>query len=181
MRATIRYFHDNSAGARGMCIICEMTKSTSNLIEGVRFKPLKVIPDERGRLMEILRSDDPDFSRFGQVYLTTGYPGVVKAWHYHKKQTDYFSVVHGMMKVVLYDPREASSTMGEINEFFLGVHNPSLLVIPPFVYHGFKTISECEALLINVTTEVYNYDEPDEHRIAPHGEVVPYDWDRKDG
>src|SRR4030066_1948114 len=116
------------------------------MIEGVMVKQLKVIPDERGRLMEILRCDEEMFEKFGQVYLTTGYPGVVKAWHYHKGQTDHFCVVKGMMKVVLYDPRDGSLTKGEVNEFFLGEHRPILLKIPPLVYHGFKTVSMEEAL-----------------------------------
>ena len=68
------------------------------MIEGVKTKKLRVIPDERGRLMEILRSDDDLFDKFGQVYMTTAYPGVVKGWHYHKVQTDHFCVVYGMMK-----------------------------------------------------------------------------------
>src|SRR4030066_204644 len=111
------------------------------MIEGVMVKQLKVIPDERGRLMEILRCDEEMFEKFGQVYLTTGYPGVVKAWHYHKGQTDHFCVVKGMMKVVLYDYRDGSPTKGEVNEFFLGEHRPILLRIPPLVSHGFKTVS----------------------------------------
>ena len=82
------------------------------MIEGVMVKRLRVLPDERGRLMEILREDDEIYMRFGQVYLTTGYPGVVKAWHYHKGQFDHFCVVKGMMKVVLYDPREDSPRRG---------------------------------------------------------------------
>ena len=153
----------------------------ANLIAGVRLKKLRVIPDERGRVMEILRSDDEGFDRFGQAYVTTGYPGVVKAWHYHEKQTDRFCVVHGMMKVVLYDPRTDSPTKGAINEFFLGVHNPAVLFIPPMVYHGFKTISEHEAVLVNIPTELYNYERPDERRLPAHGGEVPYDWSRKDG
>ena len=80
--------------------------------------------------MEMLRADDEIFIRFGQVYMTTAYPGAVKAWHYHKKQVDNFVVVKGMMKVVLYDGREASPTFREINEFFMGEHNPMLLQIP---------------------------------------------------
>jgi dTDP-4-dehydrorhamnose 3,5-epimerase len=156
-------------------------QGVSNLIDGVKVKKLKVIPDERGRVMEILRSDDPDFAAFGQAYLTTGYPGVVKAWHYHQKQTDHFCVVSGMMKIVLYDARETSPTKGKINEFFAGEHNPVLIVIPPLVYHGFKTVSEKEALLVNIPTEVYNYDSPDEHRINPHSGEIPYEWNRKDG
>ncbi|MDA8121893.1 MAG: dTDP-4-dehydrorhamnose 3,5-epimerase family protein, partial [Deltaproteobacteria bacterium] len=97
------------------------------MIDGVVIKQLKVIPDERGRLMEILRVDDEIFSKFGQVYLATGYPGVVKAWHYHKVQTDHFCVVKGTMKVVLYDSRDGSPTKGEVNEFFPGEHRPILL------------------------------------------------------
>ena len=97
------------------------------MIEGVMVKQLKVIHDERGRLMEILRCDEEMFEKFGQVYLTTGYPGVVKAWHYHKGQTDHFCVVKGMMKVVLYDSRDGSPTKGEVNEFFLVEHRPTLL------------------------------------------------------
>ena len=71
------------------------------MIEGARVKPLRVMCDERGRLMEMLRSDDEIFKGFGQTYMTTAYPGVVKAWHYHRKQCDHFVVVAGMMKVVL--------------------------------------------------------------------------------
>ena len=151
------------------------------MIEGVRIKRLKVIPDERGRLMEMLRADDEIFLKFGQVYMTTAYPGAVKAWHYHKKQVDHFVVVKGMMKVVLYDGRERSSTYKEINEFFMGEHNPILLQIPPLVFHGFKCISESEAIVINCPTEVYSHQDPDEYRVEPHGGEIPYDWSRKDG
>ncbi|HUV40149.1 MAG TPA: dTDP-4-dehydrorhamnose 3,5-epimerase family protein [Planctomycetota bacterium] len=151
------------------------------MIDGVKVKKLKPIPDERGRVMELLRSDDEVFQKFGQCYLTTAYPGAVKAWHYHKVQTDYFACVAGMMKLVLYDAREGSPTKGEINEFFVGVHNPQLVVIPPRVMHGFKCISATEALVINCPTELYRYDAPDEFRAPAHSDEVPYDWTRKDG
>lgn len=151
------------------------------MIQDVAVKRLRVLCDERGRLMEMLRSDDEFFKGFGQVYLTAAYPGVVKAWHYHRKQWDHFVVVAGMMKVVLYDSREGSPTYGEVNEFFMGVHNPILLQIPPLVYHGFKCISETEAVVVNTPTEVYNYKEPDEYRVDPHHNDIPYNWARKDG
>lgn len=151
------------------------------MIQGVVTKKLRVIPDERGRLMEILRSDDDLFIKFGQLYLTTAYPGVVKGWHYHKNQFDNMAVVKGMMKIVLYDNREGSKTRGEINEFFAGEYNPLLIKIPPGVLHGFKCISETEALVVNCPTEVYNYEKPDEFRIHPHKNDIPYDWSRKDG
>ena len=151
------------------------------LIDGVKIKNLKVIPDERGRLMEMLRSDDDLFIKFGQIYMTTAYPGVVKAWHYHKIQTDNFVAVKGMMKVVLYDSREDSPTHGLVNEFFMGEHNPILLQIPNLVYHGFKCISENEAIVINTPTETYKYGNPDEYRVHAHDNDIPYDWERKDG
>jgi len=146
------------------------------MIDGVQVKKLKPIADERGKLMEILRCDDPFFQKFGQVYLTTAYPGVVKAWHYHKKQTDHFCVVKGMMKVVLYDDREGSPTRGEVNEFFLGEDNPMLVAIPPGVHHGMKGIGTEQAYLLNCPTEPYNPAEPDEYRIDPFQNEIPYDW-----
>lgn len=151
------------------------------MIKGVKVKKLNPIPDERGRVMEVLRRDDDLFIKFGQVYITTAYPGVVKAWHYHKKQTDSFAAIHGMMKVVLYDPRLNSPTKGEINEFFMGVHNPILVQIPAGVYHGFKCISEHEAIMLNCPAEPYNRKKPDEFRLPPDTSEIPYDWARKDG
>jgi len=150
------------------------------MIDGVRVTPLKAIPDERGRLMEIFRCDEPDFEKFGQVYLTTAYPGVVKAWHFHKKQTDNFVCVQGMMKVALYDARDGSPTRGEVNEFFLGVWNPVRLRIPNGVYHGFKCVSTGEAMIINTPTEPYRRDHPDEYRLPAHTDEIPYDWGRED-
>jgi len=150
-------------------------------IEGVAVKKLKVIPDERGKLMEIIRSDDDIFGKFGQVYITTAYPGVVKAWHFHNFQDDHFTVVRGMMKVVLYDGREDSPTHGKLNEFFIGEDNQMVVKIPKRVIHGFKCISETEAMVLNLVTEPYNYENPDEHRIDPHDNNINYDWSRKDG
>ena len=150
------------------------------MIKGVNVKKLKVLADERGRLAEILRTDDEMYTKFGQVYMTTCYPGVVKGWHFHKRQEDYFCCVHGMIKLVLYDPRESSPTKGEINEFFLGVHSPIVVQVPPGVYHGFKGISDTESIIINTITEPYNHKKPDEYRVAPHDGGIPYDWARKD-
>jgi len=151
------------------------------LIQGVRVKQLKVIPDERGRLMEMLRKDDELFVGFGQTYMTTMYPGVTKAWHYHKLQTDHFVCVRGMIKLCVFDERAESSTKGTVNEFFLGEHNQQLVQIPPDVWHGFKNIGETECIVVNVTTHPYDYKTPDEYRLPAHGTHIPYDWTRKDG
>ena len=150
-------------------------------IAGVKVKTLRHIPDERGWLMEIMRADETDFyTKFGQVYVSATYPGVVKAWHYHRVQIDNFVCVSGMVKLVLVDTRHDSPTKGTINEFFLGSQNPLLVQVPNLIYHGWKCISVEPALVVNVPNEPYNYAEPDEYRLEPHG-TLPYDWARKDG
>ncbi|MBI4178043.1 dTDP-4-dehydrorhamnose 3,5-epimerase family protein [bacterium] len=151
------------------------------MIDGVFVKNLKLNCDERGRLMEIFRCDDEGFDRFGQVYMTTAYPGVVKAWHYHKKQADHFVCLKGMMKLVLYDSRPKSRTKGAVQEFFLGDFNSILVKIPPGIYHGFKCVSEDEAIVINIPDFPYNRKSPDEFRLPAHTKKIPYEWARKDG
>jgi dTDP-4-dehydrorhamnose 3,5-epimerase len=147
-----------------------------NMIEGVVTKQLKQIADERGWLIEIMRSDWEQFQKFGQAYITAAYPQVVKAWHMHKKQTDNIACIKGMIKLVLYDNREKSKTKNEINEFTIGERNLLTVKIPPEVWHGFKTVTEEYALVLNVPTELYNYKKPDEYRLPPDTEKIPYDW-----
>ncbi len=147
------------------------------MIEGVKTKKLKVIPDERGKLMEMLRADDELFEEFGQVYVTTAFPGVIKGWHYHKLQTDNLVPLKGEMKVVLYDSRKDSKTFGEVMEFFVGERNPMLIQVPPYVFHGFKAVGTEEAYLVNVPTKTYNYENPDEYRVPADSKEVPYSWE----
>jgi dTDP-4-dehydrorhamnose 3,5-epimerase len=150
-------------------------------IHGVKTKSLRLIPDERGWLMEILRADDGEFfTKFGQVYISGTYPGVVKAWHYHQQQVDNFTCIAGMVKLVLVDTRADSPTKDAVNEFFIGTLNPQIVQVPNLVYHGWKCISTEPSMVVNVTTEPYHYAEPDEYRLDPH-DTLPYDWTRKDG
>lgn len=148
------------------------------MIDGVKVKNLKIIPDERGRLMEILRCDEDMFIKFGQVYMTTAKPNVVKSWHWHKIQTDSFTCISGKMRLALYDAREDSSTKGEVNDFEISLDTPMVVQIPPGVYHGFKCISDQEAIVINTVTEPYNYKDPDENRIDAYENDIDYDWSK---
>ena len=147
------------------------------MIQGVETKQLTRHADERGFLMEILRSDDPIFTRFGQCYVSMNYPGVVRAWHWHQKQDDFFVVVKGMIKVGLCDMREGSATHGEVSEFYLGDNNNIVLRIPVGVAHGYKTVGVEPSLLINFPSEVYNREEPDEYRLPWDSDQIPFDWD----
>ncbi len=146
------------------------------MIDGVKVKKLKLIPDDRGRLMEILRRDDEMFQKFGQVYMTTARPGVVKAWHYHKKQTDNFTCIRGRMRLGLYDARKDSPTYGKVEEYLISLDGPMLVQIPPDVYHGFKCVSDEEAVVINTVTEPYDPSNPDEYRVDAYDNEIPFDW-----
>jgi len=146
------------------------------MIDGVKVKKLKVMPDDRGRLMEILRCDDEMFQKFGQVYMTTAYPGIVKAWHFHQHQSDNLVCVKGEIRLALYDSRKSSPTFKEVDEFMLSLDNPKLVHIPPLVYHGFKCISKDEAIVVNTITEPYNRQKPDEHREEAYNNEIAYDW-----
>lgn len=151
------------------------------MIEGVEIKQLTRHGDERGYLMELLRCDDAIFGKFGQAYVSLNYPGVVRGWHYHKKQDDHFAVVKGMVKVALYDAREGSPTRGQVDEFFLGEQNNILLKIPVGVMHGYKTVGTEPSLLINFPSEPYDPQQPDEYRLPWDTDQIPYDWAIKMG
>ncbi len=146
------------------------------MIDGVKTKTLKVIPDERGRLMEILRSDDEIYEKFGQVYMTTVKPGVVKAWHYHKMQRDNFCCVKGRVRIGLYDARGDSPTFGKTMDITVSLEEPKLISIPTNVYHGFKGMADEESVVINTPTEPYNHAKPDEYRVDAFKNNIPFDW-----
>jgi len=150
-------------------------------IKGLRVKELRVVPDERGRLMEILRADDDIFEKFGQVYMTTTLPGVVKAWHFHRLQSDNICCLLGTIKLAVFDDREGSPSRGQVNDFYLGRDNPILIHVPPGIYHGWKCVSPEEAIIVNTVTEAYNRSQPDEERLHPHDNQIPYSWERQDG
>lgn len=152
-----------------------------DLIEGVLVRQLKIIPDQRGHLTEIMRRDWPEFMNFAQCYATACYPGVYKAWHYHKKQWDHFACLLGMARVVLYDARPDSPTAGKINVFHMGNLNPVMLRIPPLVCHGFTAEGGQTALIVNFPTELYNYTDPDEFRVSYNDPSIPYDWELRHG
>jgi len=148
------------------------------MIDGVKVIPLKQIPDERGKIMHMLRSDDPHFEEFGEIYFSFAHPGVVKGWHEHTKQTQNYAVIQGMIKLVLYDNRKDSSTYKEVMEVFIGEDNYQLARIPIGIINGYKAIGTKTVIVANCATLPH---EPDEMlRYDPHGSVVPYEWSRVD-
>jgi dTDP-4-dehydrorhamnose 3,5-epimerase len=151
------------------------------VIHDVIIKELHFIPDERGRLIEILRRDDPFYAGFGQVYLTTTYPGVVKAWHCHSVQDDHICCIRGCIKLALFDDRDGSPTRGTVQDIYLGESAPKLVRIPHGIWHGWKAVGIEEAFIINTPTEAYNPQNPDEQRRPWDDPTIPYDWALRNG
>jgi len=152
------------------------------MINHVVLKDLTIHKDERGRLFEILRSDSDIFGWFGQAYITVCNPGWVKGWHYHKLQSDYFCVVYGKAKIVLCDIRKESSTFGISEEYVLDWEKPQLLIIPMMVVHGFECLSDTPCHILNLPTRLYDYNDPDEHRIKLDSTEVSYEgWKDREG
>lgn len=145
------------------------------MIAGVEVRPLRQIPDERGKVMHMLRRDDPWFRGFGEIYFSVVYPGVVKGWHLHRRMTLNYAVIQGMIKLVLYDDREGCPTRGEVQEIFTGEESYALVTIPPGVWNGFKGVGVKPAIVANCATEPHSADEI--LRRDPSDRVIPYVWD----
>lgn len=150
-------------------------------IEGVKLIPLKKHCDDRGYVMEVLRRDAPHFMDFGQAYISTCYPGIIKAWHCHRKQTDHFCVLSGMAKIGFYDDRPESPTRGEKMSVVIGDDNPLLVQIPPSVWHGQMCLGGTTSVLLNIPTHLYDYAAPDEERRDPFDPAIGFDWLPKHG
>lgn len=149
------------------------------MIEGVKIAPLRQIPDERGKIMHMLRCDADGFSGFGEIYFSCVYPGAIKAWHIHSRMVLNYAVPHGRIKLVLYDDRKDSSTKERIQEIFLGPDNYCLVTIPPLVWNGFKGIGTEMAIVANCASIPHDPEEID--RIDPFSPSIPYDWALKHG
>ena len=148
-------------------------------IKGVKYKPLQVFADDRGILMEVLRDDETLMEQFGQTTYTMSYPGVIKAFHWHRKQDDLWFVASGMAQVVLYDQRADSPTKGKTEVYYMGEHRFGLLLIPKGVVHGYRVLGEKPVGLLYHTTRSYDPKDPDEERIPHDDPTIGFDWTTK--
>lgn len=147
-------------------------------IQGVVIKALTTHPDQRGFFRELIRVTDPFFNPgFGQWSHSQMVEGVIKAWHIHQIQTDYWYVASGLLRVGLWDCREGSPTHGRTMDLRMGDGQPAcVLKIPPGVAHGCKVL-RAPANLIYMTTHVYN--PADEGRIPEDTPLAGFDWTRE--
>ncbi len=144
------------------------------MIEDLQVVPLRRIPDERGTIYQMLRCTDPHFQKFGEIYFSTVYRGIVKGWHRHREMTLNYACIFGRIKLVLYDERNGSPTRGEVTEVFLGPDNYSLAIIPPGLWNGFKGMSDPYAIVANCSTHPHDPSLSD--RLDPFRNHIPYDW-----
>jgi dTDP-4-dehydrorhamnose 3,5-epimerase len=147
------------------------------MIDGVRVVPLTQIPDERGKVMHMLRRTDPHFQEFGEVYFSVVMPGAIKGWHLHHRMVINYAVPRGRIKLVLYDERAGSPTRGQVQEVFLGEDNYALASVPVGVWNGFKGYGTEPAIVCNCATIVHDPAEID--RLDPFDPRIPYDWSLK--
>jgi dTDP-4-dehydrorhamnose 3,5-epimerase len=150
-------------------------------IDGLLVRTVRPVPHEDGVLVEVARASWVEAELpIVQVHVTTTLPGRIRAWGLHQQSTDRLFVMKGLVSIVVYDGRSESATFGAINEFKVSERNPTLLVIPPNLYHGWKNIGTDEAFIINMPTEMYQYEEPDALDLAYDGtdatEIVPFRW-----
>lgn len=153
------------------------------LIDGVEITPLKIFPDDRGAVMRMMRNDDPNFERFGEIYFSSVYPNAVKAWHIHRRMTLNYAVVLGKIELVLFDEqRGLSPTRNMVNvlriDGYPNYDHYVIVKIPPMVWNGFRSIGGGVAIVANCSTEPPSPDEI--MRIAPKDFRLHYDWGKYD-
>lgn len=149
------------------------------MIDGVVVTPLKQISDERGKVMHMLRRDWDVFEEFGEIYFSTIHPGVIKAWHIHKRMKLNYAAPLGKVRFVLFDGRQGSPTKGNIQEVVMGPDNYRLVTVPPMIWNGFKGLGDATSIVANCATIPHDPDEIE--RLAHDDPSIPYDWSTRHG
>ena len=156
-----------------------LSPTSADLIDQVEVRPFALWPDDRGYFLEVARLSEGLVSSFPQastqISAALNYPGIIKAFHYHKFQTDFWVPAAGLLQVALVDLREGSRTFGKKNTIYVGALRPWQILIPPGVAHGYKVIGEQPSMLVYVTNCIYN--PKDEGRIPHNDTAIAYDWE----
>lgn len=147
------------------------------LIEGVAVREILHVPGDRGVLTEIFRAEwVAGDAHVAQVFQIQLFPGALSAWHCHARATDRLFSCQGYLKLVLYDARPASPTHGLVNELHIGQARPTLVLVPPNVWHGVRNLGDAFAVVVNCPSHAYDYDDPDHYRLPSDTAEIPYTW-----
>ena len=147
------------------------------MIDGVKIVKKNQIIDERGKIMHMMRCDDASFSKFGEIYFSYSHPNVVKAWHLHKFMTINYICISGKVKLVLFDDRVGSSTKGNLMEIYMSTENYNLIIVPPKIWNGFKTLSNENSIIANCSD--IPHDPKEMIRKKYDDSYFNYDWNVK--
>ncbi len=145
------------------------------MIHDVKITPLKIISDNRGKVMHMLRTDSQVFKKFGEIYFSTIYHQSIKGWHLHKESVLNYVCIKGKVKLVLFDNRKESSTKGVYQELILSPEDYFLVTIPPNIWNGFKGLDEAESIIANCLT--LPHDEKEIVRKDPFDKSFSYKWE----
>ncbi len=148
-------------------------------IQGVLVTPKRKIVDDRGAIFHMLRNNDPEFQKFGEIYFSKIHPGVIKAWHHHSRMTLNYLVVVGSIQLGLWDGRKDSPTFGQSQTVFLDEQNSQLVTVPFGVWNGFKGLGPASSIVANCATEAHDPEEIS--RKAFDDGMFGYDWTLKNG
>lgn len=132
------------------------------------FVPSTHFTDDRG--WSLMNQMQGVMSDRGQINFSMQYPGVVKAWHRHRLQTDFWSVLVGHIKVGVYDQEHDKAW-----SIVIGEKRPGTVIIPPPLWHGAATVGNTPAGLLYYVTHSYNPEQPDEERAA-HDAFAGFPW-----
>ncbi len=156
-----------------------LSPTSNDLIADVQIRPFALWPDDRGYFLEVARFGQGMIAEFPpastQVSTALNYPGIIKAFHYHKFQTDFWVPAAGLLQVALVDLRKGARTYGQKNTLYVGALRPWQILIPPGVAHGYKVLGEQPSVLVYVTNRTY--DPKDEGRIPYNDTGIAYDWE----
>lgn len=153
-----------------------MAEIKEGKIRGVKYKKLVRFSDDRGFFSEVVRDDEDFVKKFGQMSISKTNPGVIKAFHYHKKQDDIWFFPGGNARVVIHDLRDGSATKGVTETYYMGVDNPGALLIPAGVAHGYQVLGNEPVIITYITTESYDPKAPDEERYDWNSKEIGFDW-----
>jgi len=150
------------------------TNVIPDVIDGCSAVRLGESDDHRGSLIELLTTRDGPIAPIVHVYQVHAGPRSIRAWVYHKLQSDRLCFTSGRFRVVLYDARQGSPTAGRLNEFVVGRDNMIILTIPPLVIHGVENLEDTASVFVNLPTRAYNHADPDKYRLAADSPLIPY-------
>ena len=144
------------------------------MIKDVKITPLKILSDNRGKVMHMLRNDSPVFKKFGEIYFSTIYHQGIKGWHLHKESYLNYCCVAGEVQLVLFDNRPDSETKNTFQEIVLSPNKYFLVTIPPNIWNGFKGLHQQESIIANCLTLPHN--EKEMVRREPDDKIFKYVW-----